>query len=135
MKPRTIAVSALLLVILGGVGPALLAQGLEYPPLYKSLGLPELPRSRVLSSGREAESLRDGLNVRLSVLMNVEEIRRFYTDALTQAGWSVAAPRTALPGMPIANVHATKSRLTFTAAINASQSGGATQVNVTVVEK
>ena len=134
MKPRTIAVTALLLGILAGLATGLHAQGLEYPPLYKSLGLPELPRSRVLSSGHETASLREGLSIRVSVLMHVHEAHRFYSDALTKAGWSVAAPRPMLPGVQIANVHATKSRMTFTAAITSSGSG-ATQVNLNVSEK
>ena len=134
MKPRAIAVTALLLGILAGIATGLHAQGLEYPPLYKSLGLPQLPRSRVLSSGHETASLREGLSIRVSALMHVDEIRRFYTDALTKAGWTVATPRVALPGAPIANVQATKSRMTFTAAITASDAG-ATQVNLTVIER
>ena len=135
MKPRAIVVAAaLLLGILAGIGTGLHAQGLEYPPLYKSLALPELPRSRVLSSGHESASLRDGLTIRVSVLMHVNEVQRFYNDSLTKAGWSVTATKPMLPGVQIANVHAMKSRMTFTAAITSSGSG-ATQVTLNVTER
>ena len=133
MRQPAIVVTVLLLGV-AGLGTALGAQGLEYPPLYRSLGLPELPRSRVLSSGHEAASLREGLSIRVSVLMHVNEVHRFYSDALTKAGWTVAAPRPMLPGVQIANVHATKNRMTFDAAITSPQSG-ATQVNLTVTER
>jgi hypothetical protein len=135
MKPRNFAVTALVIGMLAAsASTGLQAQGLEYPKLYTSLGLPELPRSRVLSSGHETASLREGLSIRVSALMHVNEIRKFYTDGLTKAGWTVAPPRPTLPGVPIANVQATKNRMTFTAAITASDAG-ATQVNLTVIER
>ena len=135
MKPRALVVASLLLGILAvGIGTGLQAQGLEYPPLYKSLALPELPRSRILSSGHESTSLKDGLTIRVSVLMHVNEVQRFYNESLTKAGWSVTAAKPMLPGVQIANVHATKSRMTFTAAITAP-AAGATQVTLNVIER
>jgi hypothetical protein len=109
------------------------AQGLDYPPLYRSLALPELPMATLTSTGRQSTSLRDGLSIRLSTPTAVGDVRGFYADALSKTGWTVAPSRPLPPGLPAAGVQATKDRLHFSATITAQ--GSATQVDLAVVEQ
>jgi hypothetical protein len=118
---------------LAGAVTVSVAQGLSYPPLYTSLGLPQLPKATLTSNGRQTTSLRDGLSLRLSTSAGVSDVRAFYASALEQAGWKVAASRPLPINVPVANVQATKDRVTFSASMTAQ--GGTTQVNITVTEQ
>jgi hypothetical protein len=126
----SVAATTLALVLAWTVSAG--SQGLNYPALYQSLGLPELPAATVMSTGRQSTSLRDGLSIRLSTASGVSDVRGFYVDTLLKSGWTVAPARPLPPGMPMAGLEATRDGVRFSATIMAQ--GKTTQVDLAVIE-
>lgn len=62
---------------------------LDYPPLYKELGLPEYPAATVAQLGRVNDSLADGLSITLETTASYGELRNFYESQLAALGWAL----------------------------------------------
>lgn len=124
--------TSLVLLALLAASPAAAQSTPSYPELYRSLGLPELPGARIVSTGRQTTSLRDGLALRLTTSMPVAKARDFYREALTAAGWVETPSRGAPPGIPLARLRFTRDTLTYIATIASIADG--TQVTINVVE-
>jgi len=62
---------------------------LDYPPLYRELGLPEYPTATVTNLGRANESLADGLSITLETAASHSELRAFYESRLEALGWTL----------------------------------------------
>jgi hypothetical protein len=104
----------------------------RYPELYREMYLPEAPEAQVMSTGRQDASLADGLSIRVSTPMAVQEARDYFRDTLEGGGWTVTASRQ-LPGViNVANLTATKGPVTYTASFTSSDN--ATQINISVVQ-
>lgn len=76
---------------------------LDYPPLYRELGLPEYPTATVSNLGRSNDSLVDGLSITLETTASHSELRAFYESRLEALGWtlqeSIAVQRMRAAGM------------------------------------
>lgn len=76
---------------------------LDYPPLYRELGLPEYPGATVSNLGRSNDSLADGLSITLETTASHSELRAFYESRLEASGWtlqeSIAVQRMRAAGM------------------------------------
>ena len=62
---------------------------LDYPPLYRELGLPEYPTATVTNLGRANDSLADGLSITLETAASHSELRAFYESRLEALGWTL----------------------------------------------
>lgn len=62
---------------------------LDYPPLYRELGLPEYPAATVSNLGRANDSLADGLSITLETTASHSELRAFYESRLEALGWAL----------------------------------------------
>lgn len=62
---------------------------LDYPPLYRELGLPEYPTATVTNLGRANGSLADGLSITLETAASHSELRAFYESRLEALGWTL----------------------------------------------
>jgi hypothetical protein len=103
----------------------------RYPELYREMRLPEAPDAQVMSTGRQETSLSDGLSIRVSTPMAVQEARDYFSGALEGDGWKVTASRP-LPGINVSNLTATKGPVTYTATFTSNS--GATQIDINVVQ-
>lgn len=109
-----------------------------YPEIYRSHRLPELPGATLVSIGRQAASLRDGVRIRLTSAKSVAEVRDFYRKALAAEGWQEQdspAARAARTNPNIAVVTLTKDRLAYSVTIMAPPNATGTQVIINVVER
>jgi len=109
-----------------------LGEAAAYPDLYRALDLPVLPGAVVTSSGRQVESLRDGLSIRLMTKQTMPEVRTFYQEAMTGLGWTPGAsgPGAAALNLPVANVTFTRDQLMFSATITAAETGSTVVLSV-----
>lgn len=102
-----------------------------YPPLYRSLALPEVPGGSVTSTGRQSTSLDDGLSIMVDAPGSVEETAVFYRKALADSGWTENRGRQLPAGMPVVAIEATKDKATYRAMI--TRLPEKTQVTITVI--
>lgn len=118
----------------GGSATAAATATTGYPALYRQLALPEIPGGVVGNAGRQSESLTDGLMITLTVDRTLDDVRKFYTDALTTAGWTPTPmpPGALLPNMPVAVVEFTKAAVSFRATLTAT--GPSTSIVINVVQ-
>jgi hypothetical protein len=109
------------------------AQTGDYPALYRSLGLPELPGATIVSTGRQTTSLRDGLAILLRTSSPPHMFRTFFVEHLEQAGWAIAPSRAPAATMNMmAGLEARKGAITFS--MTALASSGTTDVRLNIVE-
>ena len=112
---------------------------LDYPPLYKELGLPEYPAATVAQLGRVNDSLADGLSITLETTASYGELRNFYESQLAALGWAlqetVATQRMRAAGMleamPFLGVFCAATGTSYT--VRATDMGAYRQVQLTVV--
>lgn len=111
------------------------AAGLSYPASYRSLALPEIDGGTVVSTGRQTESLRDGLAITVTAPQTVDQAREFYTKALTSGGWTMAPQGrgASVPNLPVTMLSFTKAKLTYSLTITAIPAGG-TRIEIRVLE-
>ncbi len=107
------------------------SSGVAYPAPYRDLGLPEMPGAEVISTGRQAMSLRDGLAIQLATPMSVDDARSYYSIALADLGW-VEQPSRVMTGLPMAGLQATKDDLRYTVTITSTPDGVA-RVSISVI--
>ena len=136
---RFAVVSAVALVVtLTGMGTVRCASGQRspaYPAVYQSENLPELPGATLVSTGRQQTSLRDGLRLRLTSSMTLDEIRDFYREALEEQGWEERQSPASRSVSTLAGMLTfTKDTLTYAVIITAPP-GADTQVMTNVVER
>ena len=112
---------------------------LDYPPLYKELGLPEYPAATVAQLGRVNDSLADGLSITLETTASHSELRDFYESQLAALGWAlqetVATQRMRAAGMletmPFSGVFCAATGTSYT--VRATDMGTYRQVQLSVV--
>ena len=63
--------------------------GLDYPEVYRDLGLPEFQPATVVQLGRVNDSLEDGLSVWLETPATHGELRGFYEAHFDALGWAL----------------------------------------------
>jgi hypothetical protein len=101
-----------------------------YPALYRDMQLPQPPGAQVMSTGRQEVSLDDGLSIRVTTDMTVQAARAYFSQVLADQGWD-EMPARVLPGIPVANLTATRDGVTYTATFTSN--GDATGVDINVV--
>lgn len=110
-----------------------------YPELYRAHGLPELPGAILVSIGRQAASMRDGLRIRLTSARPLPEVREFYRAALSAGGWKEPpdspAARAARANPRVTFLTFTRDRVTFSATMIVPPTSTETQVTLNVLER
>ena len=66
----------------------------DYPRLYGK-ELPRYPNAKLVSTGRQVSSLKDGLRLQLISLESVRTIASYYEEKMKNLGWTV--PKQRLP--------------------------------------
>ena len=65
----------------------------DYPALYKQYGLPEYPGATIEYDGRTADSLDDGISLKLTTSDDVQTVGAFYADEFASLdGWTYTPP-------------------------------------------
>lgn len=65
----------------------------DYPALYKQYGLPEYPGATIKYDGRTADSLDDGISLKLTTSDDVQTVGAFYADEFASLdGWTYTPP-------------------------------------------
>lgn len=90
---------------------AAVSGGLDYPQLYKDGNLPEHPNVSLTDIGRQQESLRDGLSLKLESNETVRTLTEYYKSEFTSLGWTVPEERVANDSVYIGSY--TKGDLTY----------------------
>ena len=112
---------------------------LDYPSLYRELGLPEYPAATVAQLGRVNDSLADGLSITLETTASHSELRDFYESQLAALGWAlqetVATQRMRAAGIlqtkPFSGVFCAATGTSYT--VRATDTGAYRQVQLSVV--
>lgn len=73
-------------VLLCAAGPAG-SSDLDYPQLYRDLGLPEYADATITGLGRTNTSLADGISIKLQSNGSYGTLRTYYENALADLGW------------------------------------------------
>lgn len=84
--------------------------GEDYPKLYGK-ELPRYPNAKLVSTGRQVSSLRDGLRLQLISLDSVKTIASYYEEKMKNLGWTVPKQRFPSDKMYIASF--TKNNLYY----------------------
>lgn len=127
-----------LLLAVASVFGAVQSSTVAYPTTYSARQLPELPGATVVSIGRQTDSLRDGLRIRLTSSKPLAEVREFYQNALVAGGWREYHPpaaRATRTSMRIDVISFVKERLTYEVTIVVPPNTAETQVTIKVVER
>lgn len=92
--PAGVAILSLLLVAACAEGESQRppSSALAYPALYTSNHLPEFPGAALVSTGRQTQSLEDGLRLELTTDAAVAAVAEFWDGEMAKGGWQ-AAPR------------------------------------------
>ena len=61
----------------------------DYPESYVKSGLPEYPGAKVIDTGRQIRSLRQGIRVQIETRDNTTRVARYFEQELKAAGWKM----------------------------------------------
>ena len=87
--PKSLTFAFLIIAITLFAVPSTGAQAADYPPLYREMGLPELPQANVTAVGRDNSSQTDGLSVKLKTAASQSELRTFFEQKMAELGWTL----------------------------------------------
>ena len=113
MSFRLVSITALLLSLaLLGCGPKAVSTGtgnkenknqqadnndteapLQYPEIYTNEKLPQFDKATLTSTGRQTQSLKDGIALDLTSTESVQTVAKFYEKELNNLGWKVPVPK------------------------------------------
>jgi hypothetical protein len=133
---RTLFIGSLLILTINVVQ----SQNLDYPELYRSLGLPQYNNAIITELGRQNISLKDGLKIYLESPDNYATLRAYYEGELASTGWdlieTIASKKMREMGMldqmPFGGVFK-KENMTFQ--IFSNRVSEVTKITISVVEE
>lgn len=64
-----------------------------YPALYTSAKLPQYPGAKLVDTGRQTTSIRDGLRLTLETSDEVKKVAAFFESEMTKLGWTFPEKR------------------------------------------
>lgn len=70
----------------------LYAADLDYPDVYRALGLPEYENATITELGRDSSSLRDGIKITLFTKVDKATLRKYYEDSMQALEWELQEP-------------------------------------------
>ena len=105
----------------------------DYPEAYLKCGLPEYPGAKLIDTGRQTRSLRDGIRVQIETRDNTTRVARYFEKELKAAGWKLN-PRKRSSGTACL-LAASKERLQVTVLGLRHPQRPKTRVTINLIEK